>query len=208
MTEPPPDVRWQALLVGVASNAQGGDPGFAQSLNSQAEFARALERNMPGLGDDDLIVLPEPRYAHEVTDAIGLLNDETAEWAQARADRAELVELLRAEGLLGADSGDREDHIVVAMHELLARTPCRLVLASPYDVVGEVRQPNLPGTVDQYPNWRLPLPVPLEQLQRDPRVERVVAALQRPDFVLFATASEASDVAVLLSALRDSLHSA
>jgi 4-alpha-glucanotransferase len=109
---------------------------------------------------------------------LGLLNDETAEWAQARADRAELVELLRAEGLLGADSGDREDHIVVAMHELLARTPCRLVLASPYDVVGEVRQPNLPGTVDQYPNWRLPLPVPLEQLQRDPRVERVVAALQ------------------------------
>lgn len=112
---------------------------------------------------------------------LGLLNDETAEWAQARAERAELVTLLRAEGLLSADSAggeDGENQIVVAMHELLARTPCRLVLASPYDVVGEVRQPNLPGTVDQYPNWRLPLPVALEQLQRDPRVERVVAALQ------------------------------
>lgn len=75
MVTEPPDVRWQALLVGVASHAQGGDPGFVQSLNSQAELAWALERNMPGLGDDDLIVLPEPRYAHEVTDAIGLLND-------------------------------------------------------------------------------------------------------------------------------------
>jgi hypothetical protein len=73
--EPPPDVRWQALLVGVASNAQGEDPGFVQSLNSQAEFARALERNMPGLRDDDLIVLPEPRYAHEVTEAIARLNE-------------------------------------------------------------------------------------------------------------------------------------
>jgi hypothetical protein len=74
-TEPPPDVRWQALLVGVASNVHSEDPGFVQSLNSQAEFARALERNMPGLRDDDLIVLPEPRYSHEVTEAIALLNE-------------------------------------------------------------------------------------------------------------------------------------
>ena len=109
--------------------------------------------------------------------ALGLLNDEAAEWAQAAAERAELISLLRAEGLLGAkDLGEEE--IVVAMHALLARTPCRLLLASPYDVVGEIRQPNLPGTVDQYPNWRLPLPVTVEQLQRDPRVERVVAALR------------------------------
>jgi len=75
VTEPPPDVRWQALLVGVASNAHSDDPGFVQSLNSQAEFARALERNMPGLSDDNLMVLPEPRYASEVTEAIALLNE-------------------------------------------------------------------------------------------------------------------------------------
>lgn len=75
MTEPPPEVRWQALLVGVASNAHSDNPGFAQSLNSQAEFARALEGNMPGLREDDLIVLPEPRYAHEVTEAISRLNE-------------------------------------------------------------------------------------------------------------------------------------
>jgi 4-alpha-glucanotransferase len=109
---------------------------------------------------------------------LGLLNDETAEWAQAREERAELVALLRSEGLLSTDGGDNEDEIIVAMHALLARTPCRLVLASPYDVVGEVRQPNLPGTVDQYPNWRLPLPVTLERLQHDPRVARVVDTLQ------------------------------
>jgi 4-alpha-glucanotransferase len=27
----------------------------------------------------------------------------------------------------------------------------------PADAVGDVRQPNLPGTLDEYPNWRLPL---------------------------------------------------
>lgn len=108
---------------------------------------------------------------------LGLLNDETAEWARAAAERAELVALLRAEGLLSTDA---EEDIVAAMHALLARTPCRLLLASPYDVVGETRQPNLPGTVEEYPNWRLPLPVTLEELQRDPRVERLVAALCPP----------------------------
>ncbi len=107
---------------------------------------------------------------------LGLLNDEAAEWAQAAAERAELLALLRAEGLLTAET---EEDVVVAMHALLARTPARLLLASPYDAVGEIRQPNLPGTVDEYPNWRLPLPVTLEELRRDPRVERVVAALRR-----------------------------
>ncbi|MGH3981483.1 MAG: 4-alpha-glucanotransferase [Pseudonocardiaceae bacterium] len=106
---------------------------------------------------------------------LGLLNDEAAEWAQARTERAELVDLLRDEGLLG--DGETEDDIVVAMHALLARTPCQLLLASAYDVVGEVRQPNLPGTIDEYPNWRLPLSVTLEQLQRDPRVRRAAEVL-------------------------------
>ncbi len=109
---------------------------------------------------------------------LGLLNDETAEWAQAAAERAELVALLRAEGLLSTDAEEDEENIVAAMHALLARTPCRLLLVSPYDVVGETRQPNLPGTVEEYPNWRLPLPVTLEELQRDPRVGRLIAALR------------------------------
>jgi hypothetical protein len=77
--------RWQALLVGVASSAQGDDRSFAQSLDSQAEFARAIERNMPGLAEDDLIVLPEPWYAREVTDRIAGLNE--AHDADARAGR-------------------------------------------------------------------------------------------------------------------------
>ncbi|MGH3788386.1 MAG: 4-alpha-glucanotransferase [Pseudonocardiaceae bacterium] len=121
--------------------------------------------------------------------ALKLLNDEAAEWTQAGAERAELIALLRAEGLLG-EAAEDEDDIVTAMHALLARTPCRLLLVSPYDVVGEIRQPNLPGTVDEYPNWRLPLPVTLEQLQRDPRVRRTVAALRTASRALPATSME------------------
>jgi 4-alpha-glucanotransferase len=50
-----------------------------------------------------------------------------------------------------------------------------LKLISPYDIVAEPRQPNLPGTIDEYPNWRLPLPETLEQLRDDPRVAEITA---------------------------------
>jgi 4-alpha-glucanotransferase len=108
---------------------------------------------------------------------LGLLDDVPAEEAKAAAERAELIQLMTDEGVLGSADAP-EEQIVAAMHALLARSACRLVLAAPYDVVGEDRQPNLPGTVDEYPNWRLPLPVSLEELLADPRVDDVVAALR------------------------------
>lgn len=45
------------------------------------------------------------------------------------------------------------------------------------DVAGERRQPNLPGTVDEYPNWRIPLPVTVDGFFADPRVRAAVAPL-------------------------------
>ncbi|GAA1245019.1 4-alpha-glucanotransferase [Pseudonocardia aurantiaca] len=104
---------------------------------------------------------------------LDLLDDPAAEAAKAEVDRLELVELLREQGLVEGEHPG-EDQLVVGLHTLLARSRSRLALISPYDVVGEVRQPNLPGTVDQYPNWRLPLPVSVEELYDDPRVRVVV----------------------------------
>ncbi|MEV4508334.1 4-alpha-glucanotransferase [Dactylosporangium sp. NPDC049525] len=100
-----------------------------------------------------------------------LTRDVKLEWAAATADRTALLDLLDAEGLTGPDSTDEE--IVLAMHQLLLRTPCRVVLASPYDVLGEARQPNLPGTTSQYPNWRIPLPLTLEELTTDARMKQI-----------------------------------
>lgn len=108
---------------------------------------------------------------------LGLLADPAAEKASAELDRLELVELLREEGLVSGDHPG-EDQLVVAMHALLARSRSLLVLISPYDVIGEVRQPNLPGTVEQYPNWRIPLPETMEELRDDPRVRVVVDELR------------------------------
>ncbi|KLO26731.1 4-alpha-glucanotransferase [Mycolicibacter heraklionensis] len=112
----------------------------------------------------------------------GLLDDVAAAQAAADKERAEWLALLRSEGLLGPeDTGAPDEQTIIdALHRFLAATPSRLKLVSPYDVLAEPCQPNLPGTVDQYPNWRLPLPQPLEQLQADPRIARI-AALFSPD---------------------------
>ncbi|AEV88461.1 4-alpha-glucanotransferase [Actinoplanes sp. SE50] len=97
------------------------------------------------------------------------------EWATWKADKAALLELLRAEGLTGTDPTSEE--VVLAMHEFLARTPCRLVTASLYDVLLERRQPNLPGTFDEYPNWRIPLGPDLSEVVKDPIFRKVAGIL-------------------------------
>jgi hypothetical protein len=146
VTEPPPDVRWQALLVGVASNAHseddpqsldGQDPGFVQSLNSQAEFARALERNMPGLSDDDLIVLPEPRYAHEVTNAIAQLNEAHDNDGDAGLARPGLLLYYCGHGM------DVDGHLYLSMVETIDNAVHRrrtgLALSAVLDTIGATK---------------------------------------------------------------------
>jgi 4-alpha-glucanotransferase len=103
-----------------------------------------------------------------------------AERAAAERERAEWLALLRAEGLLPTEHSlePKEQEIILAIHRLLARTPCRLKLISPYDVLAEPRQPNLPGTIDEHPNWRLPLPATFEELRTDPRVAEITSAFR------------------------------
>ncbi|KGI70441.1 4-alpha-glucanotransferase [Mycolicibacterium rufum] len=110
---------------------------------------------------------------------LGLLDDVPAEQANADEERAEWLALLTSEGLLDPGGQSDESAVILAMHRLLAETPSRLKLISPYDVIGETRQPNLPGTVDEYPNWRLPLPETVEELRTDPRVAAITAAFRR-----------------------------
>ena len=129
------------------------------------------------------------RGEHVVARAdLGLLDDVPAEQAVATRERAEWLSLLRSEGLLppvdtetrdgAAPTEPDEGAIILALHRFLASTPSRLKLVSPYDVIAEPRQPNLPGTIDEYPNWRLPLPQTLEQLRADPRVADVAAVFE------------------------------
>jgi 4-alpha-glucanotransferase len=60
----------------------------------------------------------------------------------------------------------------------LADTPSRLLLVSLEDALGEVDQVNLPGTIDQHPNWRRRLARPVEDLLRASTLPAVSAVME------------------------------
>jgi 4-alpha-glucanotransferase len=118
---------------------------------------------------------------------LGLLPEGTSieeEQQRAAQERAELQVLLRDEGLIG--DTPTLDELVLAVQQFAARTPSWLVGIALGDAIADPRQPNMPGTLDQYPNWRLPLhdpltgtPALLGRLLDDSRVQRLVEALHR-----------------------------
>jgi 4-alpha-glucanotransferase len=65
-----------------------------------------------------------------------------------------------------------------AMHHALAATASALAMVQVECALGIVPQPNLPGTVEEYPNWRQRLPVGSEKLASEPgmiRAARIMA---------------------------------
>jgi 4-alpha-glucanotransferase len=107
---------------------------------------------------------------------IGVATPGGATRADQEAQRESLCRLLEDEGLLAP--GERSVPAIVAtLYGFLARTPCMLVAATLEDAVEAQDRPNVPGTIDQRPNWSLPLPVVLDDLAADPRVRRLAGIL-------------------------------
>ena len=66
---------------------------------------------------------------------------------------------------------------VHALHRYLTWTPSRLISVALSDLVGDRRTQNQPGTIDEYPNWRVPLAgpdgalLPLEEVVTSQRAQ-------------------------------------
>jgi 4-alpha-glucanotransferase len=116
---------------------------------------------------------------------LGLLTRPEAE-ERAEADKAVEAWLgaLTREGLLPAGTEPDPDTFTAALYGYLAKTPALLIGVSLAEAVGERRAQNMPGTVSEYPNWRLPLcgpdgePVLLEDLPSSTRVRAVIEPVQ------------------------------
>jgi 4-alpha-glucanotransferase len=90
---------------------------------------------------------------------------------QARWDAlGALDEVLRLHGI------DRNDFYSVA--RFIAQTPSRLMAISLEDLLGVADQPNIPGTVNEHPNWRQRLPVALEDIAKKIDPDALKAATQ------------------------------
>jgi 4-alpha-glucanotransferase len=79
----------------------------------------------------------------------------------------------------GLSEGGTLEGAAVAVHRLLARSPALLVAASLEDALGVALRPNLPGTFRERPNWRMPLPKPLEEIEKDREAMALAEALRR-----------------------------
>jgi 4-alpha-glucanotransferase len=91
----------------------------------------------------------------------------------SEADRRTAVEALA--GAL-AHAGIEQAEGFTAVARYLAATPSRLVVVSIEDVLGVLNQPNLPGTVDEHPNWRQRLPLPLEEWREHSTLKAIAQA--------------------------------
>lgn len=76
---------------------------------------------------------------------------------QARWDALGMLDaVLRQNGISAND--------LYSVLAFLSRTPSRLLAVSLEDLLGVIDQPNIPGTIDEHPNWRQRLPIALDKI--------------------------------------------
>jgi 4-alpha-glucanotransferase len=97
--------------------------------------------------------------------------------SETEDSRAQWLTAVRA--ALAEYSGQNQDIDIAAIAQFLAKTPSRLVVVSLEDVLGMSHQINIPGTVEQYPNWRHRLAVPIEALKTHVSMLRVAQAFRQ-----------------------------
>ncbi len=113
----------------------------------------------------------------EVRSALGLSAAGEAE--QRPSDRRRLWQAFVAAGTAEgpAPAPDDPTPAVDAALAFVASSPGPLMLAPLEDLLGLADQPNLPGTIEQHPNWRRRLEPPAAQLFDDPVVARRAATI-------------------------------
>jgi 4-alpha-glucanotransferase len=95
-------------------------------------------------------------------------------WAR-HEDRPRIAGALADQGtpLTAMEGFEPPPELVPAVTQWLARTPSILALTQLEDVMEMREQANLPGTVDEHPNWRLRVPLTVEALEADNRLTRI-----------------------------------
>ena len=169
--------RAQAVVVG--EDLGTVEPGVAEALEERG----ILSYKVLWFEEDDPSEWPTGALAtvttHDLPTVAGLWTGSDAEDQLAstgmpeedvRGGRVDLLEKLVGDDLT-EDAGTAE--AVEAAYRLLARAPSVLLSLSLEDAVLEERRPNVPGTVERE-NWRIPLPVPVDELDESAEVARLL----------------------------------
>ena len=94
------------------------------------------------------------RLRHE----LGLLTEPLeAELEHSKREQSAWLGKLIDAGHLDPSLAEDPVEVMLALHRFICHSPSRVLLANLVDAVGERRMQNQPGTVNEYPNWRVPL---------------------------------------------------
>ncbi|HET9052310.1 MAG TPA: 4-alpha-glucanotransferase, partial [Candidatus Dormibacteraeota bacterium] len=85
----------------------------------------------------------------------------------------------RVARLPGIRPGSRPGAVVDGVHSALARSPSLLAVATLDDLLLVEERPNHPGTIDEWPNWRIALPLTVDEITADPAVTRRLRRIRR-----------------------------
>ncbi len=188
----------RADAVVIAEDLGTRPPGFTEAMEAAGLYGMAV---LPFSRDDEgrfseAAAYPATAVAmsgtHDTPTLAGWWAGRDLEWrrrlghpaetdAERDRSRAALWETIGA----GASLPPHEDgHAVIdSAFAFLGATPSPLVIVPMEDVAGMIDQPNLPGTIDEHPNWRQRLPDRMEALlERDDVKARIacLAAARRP----------------------------
>ncbi|CAI9407138.1 4-alpha-glucanotransferase [Pleomorphomonas sp. T1.2MG-36] len=195
--------RAKALIVAEDLGTKPG--GFAEAIDATGMlgmrvlwFERALDHGFIGPQDypPDSVAMTG---THDTTTVAGWWTGRDLDWADelgrlpATSNR-EREDERRAwdRGLLWATFGGSEPRpapeepapVVEAALRHIGRARSRIALAPLEDILALEEQPNLPGTINEHPNWRRRMEAPLEELLAQPetaqRIDTLVAARKEP----------------------------
>ena len=188
-------VRSRCLIVG--EDLGTVPPGFREQLNARGIFSyevlyfardrkggylaprRWTRDALAAVSTHDLPTLAGFWTGHDigVKDKLSLYPDKahvTAAREERKRSRAQMSAAFAAARLRVKGNAVPVDQA----HRFLARTRSRLVMAQIEDLIGAVDAANLPGTVNEHPNWRRRLPRSLRDIFADTAVQKHLAVFR------------------------------
>ena len=98
----------------------------------------------------------------DTRETLGLAPDAASDRRQRNSERSVLWRSFKRVGIVKGSppAPDQTDAVVDAAVRMVAKSASSLALVPIEDVLGLTEQPNVPGTIDEHPNWRRRLDAP------------------------------------------------
>ncbi len=160
---------------------------FEQEWGMFARPSTYPEKALACISTHDLPTLSGWWKGNDITARLNyeLISPEKAEGDQARRrdERYALINALIDGGQIApgdCDGGAQElpDGLLAAAYRFLGETPSRLVGVRLADLVGPEAQTNVPGTIDQHPNWQRRAPVSVTKIANNMAFLAVTEAMR------------------------------